>query len=148
MRADILEQAKALRASMDAAAAVLTDEQAAKAPMIYRPWSSDSAAYAAGNRCLYGGVLYKCLQGHTSQETWTPDKTPALWAVIEVVHAGTRDDPVTAARGMEYVYGLYYEDPEDGKLYRCTRTGETEGGKVTLQYLPHELMGQYFAEVS
>ena len=29
MRTDILEQAKALRASMDAAAAVLTDEQAA-----------------------------------------------------------------------------------------------------------------------
>jgi len=148
MRADILEQAKALRASMDAAAAVLTDEQAVKAPMIYRPWSSDSVAYAVGDRCLYGGVLYKCLQGHTSQETWTPDKTPALWAVIEAVHTGTRDDPVTAARGMEYVYGLYYEDPEDGKLYRCTRTGEAEGGKVTLQYLPHELMGQYFVEVS
>ena len=47
MRTDILEQAKALRASMDAAAAVLTDEQAVKAPMIYRPWSSDSVAYAA-----------------------------------------------------------------------------------------------------
>ena len=50
MRTDILEQAKALRASMDAAAAVLTDEQAAKAPMIYRPWSSDSTLeiYSAG----------------------------------------------------------------------------------------------------
>ena len=32
MRTDILEQAKAIRASMDAAAIVLTDEQAAKAP--------------------------------------------------------------------------------------------------------------------
>ena len=35
MRTDILEQAKAIRASMDAAAIVLTDEQAAKAPRLY-----------------------------------------------------------------------------------------------------------------
>lgn len=82
MRTDILEQAKALRASMDAAAAVLTDVQAVKAPMIYRPWSSDGVAYAAGDRCLYGGVLYKCLQGHTSQETWTPTGAVSLWAKV------------------------------------------------------------------
>lgn len=82
MRTDILEQAKALRASMDAAAAVLTDEQAVKALMIYRPWNSDSVAYAVGDRCLYGGVLYKCLQGHTSQETWTPTGAVSLWAKV------------------------------------------------------------------
>ena len=37
--------------------------------------------------------------------------------------------------------------PEDGKLYRCERTGEQLGGKVTLQFLPHELVGLYFTEV-
>lgn len=82
MRTDILEQAKALRASMDAAAAVLTDEQAAKAPMIYRQWRSDSVTYAAGDRCLYGGVLYKCLRSHTSQGTWTPEDAVSLWAKV------------------------------------------------------------------
>ena len=46
---------------------------------------------------------------------------------------------------MEYTYGLYYLDGEDGKTYLCTRTGEAEGGKIVLQYLPHELIGQYFA---
>ena len=45
---------------------------------------------------------------------------------------------------MEYTYGLYYRDPEDGQRYLCQRTGESEGGKVVLQYLPHELVGQYF----
>nr|DAE03185.1 MAG TPA: ChiA1-BD-binding domain protein [Siphoviridae sp. ct2kB26] len=50
--------------------------------MIYRPWSSDSVAYAAGDRCLHGGVLYKCLQGHTSQETWTPEDAASLWAKV------------------------------------------------------------------
>ena len=63
-------------------------------------------------------------------------------------HAGTADDPVPAARGMEYVYGRYYRDEEDGKVYRCVRTGETEGGTVILQYLPHELVGQYFEEAA
>ena len=38
MRTDIMAQAQAIRASMDAAAVVLTDAQAAAAPMIYRPW--------------------------------------------------------------------------------------------------------------
>ena len=36
MRTDILQQAQAIRASMDAAAIVLTDEQAANAPTVYR----------------------------------------------------------------------------------------------------------------
>ena len=56
------------------------------------------------------------------------------------------DNPITAARGMEYQYGLYYLDPEDSQLYLCTRTGEAEGGKGILQYLPHELIGHYFEE--
>ena len=67
---------------------------------------------------------------------------------IDVAHAGTQDDPIPAERGMEYVYGLYYADSEDGKLYLCQRTGEVTGGTVVLQYMPHELVGQYFVEVS
>lgn len=47
---------------------------------------------------------------------------------------------------MEYEYGLYYFDPEDGKTYLCERTGEESGGKIVLQYLPHELIGNYFSE--
>lgn len=146
MRTDILEQAKAIRASMDAAAAVLTDEQAAKAPMLYPIWSADGVNYKVDDRVYYPETkrLYKVVTSHTSQKSWSPDVVPALFTIIEVEHAGTKDDPITAARGMEYVYGLYYTDPEDNKLYLCQRTGESSGGKITLQYLPHELIGQYF----
>lgn len=149
MRTDILEQAKALRASMDAAAAVLTDRQAASAPLLYPSWAAGMAV-AANARRYYAatGRLYKAVRGHTTQEGWEPDKSPALWTVIEVEHTGAQDDPIPAARGMEYVYGLYYTDPEDGQLYRCERIGEAAGGRVTLQYLPHELVGHYFTEVS
>ena len=91
--------------------------------------------------------LYKCVQAHTSQALWEPSATPALWVVIDVTHAGTQDDPIPASRGMEYEYGKYYLDSEDGKVYLCERTGEQAGGKITLQYLPHELIGNYFKAV-
>ena len=76
-----------------------------------------------------------------------PETTAALWAAIQGSQAGTPEDPIPAARGMEYQYGLYYLDPEDSQIYLCRRTGEEEGGKVVLQYLPHELVGQYFEVV-
>ena len=47
-----------------------------------------------------------------------------------------------ALRGIEYEYGKYYLDPEDEKTYLCKRGEET--GTIVLQYLPHELIGQYF----
>ena len=47
-----MAQAQAIRASMDAAAVVLTDAQAAAAPLLYRPWDGEGAAYAAGDRRL------------------------------------------------------------------------------------------------
>ena len=128
------------------AASLLTDEQAATLPTLYPEWA-EGEFVAEGERRLFNDRLYKCLQEHTTQADWTPDKTPALWAVIEVAHAGTIDDPIPAARGMEYEYGLYYYDSEDEKIYLCQRQGEAEGGTVILQYMPHELVGHYFVEV-
>lgn len=149
MRSDILQQAQAIRASMDAAAGVLTDEQAAKAPRLYRTWVP-GLTVKAGDRLYYPGTdrLYKVVIDHTTQADWTPDAVPALYTVIDMAHAGTQDDPIPAERGMEYVYGLYYSDPEDDKVYLCTRAGESAGGTVVLQYLPHELIGHYFAAVT
>ena len=151
MRSDILQQAQAIRASMDAAAGVLTDEQAAKAPRLYPTWVP-GLTVKAGDRLYYPGTdrLYKVRngKGHVTQADWTPDAVPALYTVIDVTNSGTQDDPIQAARGMEYVYGLYYTDSEDGKLYLCQRTGEAEGGTVVLQYMPHELVGHYFVEVT
>ena len=149
MRTDILQQAQDIRASIDAAAIVLTDEQAVKAPRLYPTWVA-GLTVKAGDRLYYPGTdkLYKVVQAHTTQADWTPDATPAMWAVIDKTHAGTLDDPIPAARGMEYEYGKYYFDGEDGKTYLCHRTGEAEGGTVVLQYMPHELVGHYFIKVT
>lgn len=138
-----VERAAKLRPMIEAAAMSLPDSDAAKAVELFPAWAYP-VNYVVGNRVSDGGKLYKCQQAHTSQDGWKPSATPALWVAIDVTHAGTQDDPIPAARGMEYTYGLYYKDPEDTKLYLCERTGEAAGGKIVLQYLPHELVGQYF----
>lgn len=135
-----------LRPIIEQAAVSLSDGEAASVPELIAAWAYPVKCNE-GDRRSYGGKVYKCRQAHTSQADWTPDKTPALWAVIDAEHAGTQDDPIPAARGMEYEYGKYYLDGEDGKTYICERTGEQVGGKIILQYLPHELIGNYFKAV-
>lgn len=136
-----------VRAVVEAGAATLSDGEAAKMPSLSPKWVVGEAV-EPGDRRYYEptGRLYKVRdgQGHTTQANWTPDITPSMWAVIDVEHAGTMEDPIPAAKGMDYIYGKYYRDPEDGKIYLCKRTGEEDGGVINLQYLPHELVGQYF----
>ena len=140
-----LPTAYAMRAVIEESVTALDDETAATVPSLFTPWTVGEAV-EVGDRRYYATRLYKVVQAHTTQADWTPDVTPALWAVLgDPGEAGTIDDPITAARGMEYTYGLYYFDPEDGKTYLCERIGEAEGGKIILQYLPHELIGQYFS---
>lgn len=135
-----------LRPIIEQAAVSLSDGEAASVPELITAWAYP-VDYVEGDRRSYGGKVHKCRQAHTSQADWSPDKTPALCAVIDAEHAGTQEDPIPAARGMEYEYGKYYLDSEDGKVYLCERTGEQAGGKITLQYLPHELIGNYFKAV-
>lgn len=150
-----MARAAELRPVIEQASTSLSDGEAAKSPELFPRWTDHiGETVKPGDRRSdmdESGVLhvYKVRegQGHTTQADWPPHLTPALWVVVDVTHAGTQDDPIPAARGMEYTYGLYYKDPEDTKLYLCERIGEQSGNKITLQYLPHELVGQYFMEV-
>lgn len=150
-----MARAAELRPVIEQASTSLSDGEAAKSPELFPRWADHiGETVKPGDRRSdmdESGVLhvYKVRegQGHTTQADWPPHLTPALWVVVDVTNAGTQDDPIPAARGMEYTYGLYYKDPEDTKLYLCERIGEQSGNKITLQYLPHELVGQYFTEV-
>ena len=75
------DAAMPVRESMDAAGAMLTDEQAASVPALYSAWETGTA-YNAGDRRTDGGVLYKCLQAHASQDDWTPDVAVSLWSTV------------------------------------------------------------------
>lgn len=127
------------------AARFTADDQTALSGMELYPKWAVGIAVSVGDRYQYNGKLYKCVQAHTTQADWTPDVTRALWTVIDVTHAGTIDDPIPAVAGMEYVYGKYYVEGET--IYVCKRTGEAEGGTIVLQFLPSQLVGQYFEVV-
>ena len=62
----------------DVAISYLDDDQAETVTALFPDWE-DGKAYAVGDRVKYNGLLYRCVQAHTSQSDWTPDKTPALW---------------------------------------------------------------------
>lgn len=141
----LTDLARQLRPLMEKAAASLDDADALKGVQLFPRWRA-GLAVQVDERYQYSGTLYKVQQAHTTQEGWELPATPALWvAVAADPQQGTVDTPIPAVRGMEYTYGLYYSD--GGKVYLCKRTGEEEGGTVVLQYLPHELVGQYFEEV-
>ena len=48
---------------------------------LFAPWACP-VNYTTGQIRQHGGRLYKCLQGHTSQEGWQPDTAPSLWVQI------------------------------------------------------------------
>lgn len=151
---DLLTLARNLRPYIEQAAQSLPDADGLKAKALYPRWEKlvqlGSVTAEAGYRFTHGGNLYKCVNANpTFQADWVPGNgTAALYVRIDEAHTGTLADPIPAARSMEYVYGRYYSDPEDGKVYLCARTGEAAGGTITLHYLPHELVGLYFEEAN
>ena len=82
------EAAKVIRATMDKAGAMLTDEQALQVTTLYPLWDA-TKTYAVGDRVRYAGNLYRCLQPHTAQETWNPADAPSLWTKVLTDPSGT-----------------------------------------------------------
>lgn len=70
--------AERMRQKMNLATSYLDDEQAESVTELFPQWES-GVYYAVGDRRQFDGLLYRCVQPHTSQDDWTPDKTPALW---------------------------------------------------------------------
>lgn len=59
----------------------LTDEDALDGIELFPLWAF-GVLYALNQRVRYNGILYKCLQDHTSQDTWNPEDAPSLWARV------------------------------------------------------------------
>lgn len=77
------EIARKLRPIIEKAAASLTDTDALDAVELFTRWNGDSKEYDINDRVSYDGTLYKCLTGHASQVSWTPDASPSLWARVD-----------------------------------------------------------------
>ena len=77
------ERLMQLRRLIVRAAQSLSDADAFGGKELFDFWSGDGVAYEVGDRRREGEELYKCLQAHTSQETWKPSVSPSLWVRID-----------------------------------------------------------------
>lgn len=119
------------------------DDQTALRMIAFYPDWENGKAYAAGDKLVSGGKLYKVLQAHTSQSTWVPGAagTESLYARIDEEHDGTQYDPIPYEGNMALENGKYYT--QGGVLYKCTR----DTGKPVYHALS-ELVGIYVEVVS
>ena len=117
------------------------DDATALRMVAYYPEWAAGTAYAAGDRLVYNGDLYKVLQAHTSQETWLPGAgTESLYTRIDEQHDGTKYDPIPYSGNMALEAGKYYS--QSGKTYSCNRgTGNPVYNTLA------DLVGIYVTEV-
>lgn len=124
------EHAYKLRDMMHKATVFLPDGDALEAVELFPAWKTETE-YALNDRVRCGEKLFKCVQAHTSQTGWEPDKTPALWT--EVAKPG--EIPVwrqpTGAQDA-YMTGdkVHYPD-KDGPVYICTMNYNVYAPDVT-----------------
>lgn len=96
------------------------DDATALRMVAYYPEWTAGTAYAAGDRLVYNGDLYKVLQAHTAQDTWQPGAgTESLYTRIDEQHDGTKYDPIPYSGNMALEAGKYYI--QNDVIYLCTR---------------------------
>lgn len=78
----LLDLARKLRPYIEKAAASLSDEDALEAVNLFPTWNTETELYSVGDRVIFEGTLYKCLQSHTPQSSWTPIAAPSLWTKV------------------------------------------------------------------
>ena len=100
-------EALRLRHHIETAVQSLPDSEALEAVTLYPEWAA-GVDYSTGYKVQYLGKLYKVVQAHTSQETWTPDITASLYTRIDEVHDGTKHDPIPYEGNMTLYNGKYY----------------------------------------
>lgn len=97
-------------------AETLPDEQALQVPMLFDEFDGNGIKYKVGKKILYNGILYKVLQDHTSQTTWTPDVVPSLFAkVINETISG--DIPEWVQPDSTNAYMIGDKVKFEGKIY-------------------------------
>ena len=117
-----------------------TDEQALEVPTLYPDYEEleEGTSLAAGDRLNYRGALYKVLQAHQVQASWTPADAHSLFAKVLI------PDPDVIPE---------WEQPESTNPYskgdRVTHNGKTwesdvdnnvwEPGAVGTEALWHEI---------
>lgn len=120
---NMIERARELRQIIESLAVHLDDAEALESVELFPTWSSDKT-YESEDRVRYEGILYKCLQGHTSQSDWTPIAASSLWAKVlipdpEVIPEWEQPDSTNPyMKGDKVSYnGKIYESLIDNNIW-------------------------------
>lgn len=116
----IIEQAQKIRQDMNTITAGLTDEQGLDLIALFEAWHTNTP-YTVGDRRRHDNALYKCVQAHTSQASWTPDATPALWTKISVEEYPQWRQPT----GSHDAYNIGDKVIYEGGVYESIIDGNT-----------------------
>lgn len=112
-------QIEQMRAQIEAASSVMTDEEALESAWMCEKWKPGTA-YEPGKRLEHDGHLFRVRQAHTSAEHWIPEDAPALYErIAPPEQTGGEDAPIEYRTGMALENGKIYL--EDGIAYTCFR---------------------------
>lgn len=105
----------------------LTDEEllSVQPALEGRVWQA-GLSVQIGDVYSYGGFLWRCIQAHTTQTGWEPDKVPALWRKVEIIHEDTKR---IWQAGVDYALddSIFYPD-ESGTEYACITAHTSQTG--------------------
>ena len=113
----LVELAQKLRPYIEKAALSLSDEDSLEAIQLFSNWA-EGISYTEGQKVQYEGILYKCLQAHTSQAGWTPTAAAGLWAKVLIPDANVIPEWEQPDSTNPYMKGD--KVMFDGKVYEST----------------------------
>lgn len=122
--------ASSLRNALDTVIDTIDDETAATVSVLFPIWAVD-VSYTVGQRVRYNNTLYKVLQAHTSQASWTPTNAPSLFARIltdeetgEILPWEQPDSTNGYATGAIVIHNdVYYISTADNNIWEPGTTG-------------------------
>ena len=118
-----LKRALKLRDVISKAMQSVDDTTAVENSLLFPEWE-EGVTYTEGFKVRYDGILYKVLQTHDSQSTWTPTNAPSLFAKILIpdetsIPEWEQPDSTNAyMTGDKVIYnGLVYESLIDNNVW-------------------------------
>lgn len=117
------ELAIKLRPIIEKAMQSVDEATALEAVTLFPTWQVN-VEYTVGEKVRYDGVLYKVLQSHTSQDSWTPTASPSLFAKVlipdeNVIPEWVQPDSTNAYMTGDKVLfeGITYESLIDNNVW-------------------------------
>lgn len=129
----LLDDSRKMRRILEKLSQKLSDEEALDAVNFHPHWIGDGRTLRTGERIQYNGQLYTVLQGHMTQESWTPEAAPSLFAKVlvsedpGVIKTWEQPDSTNPyKKGDRVIYdGHIWQSDTDGNVWKPGEYGWT-----------------------